>query len=42
MLINEADPQGHTAWLLAHGLEQAAQLSTRLVGTYDSSGRPGV
>jgi hypothetical protein len=41
----EADAQGHTAWLLAHGLEQAvaqaAQMSTRLAGAYNSSGETG-
>jgi hypothetical protein len=44
--LGEADPQGHTAWLLAHGLEpavaQATQLSTQLTGAYDRPTEPGV
>jgi hypothetical protein len=44
--LGEADPQGHTAWLLARGLEhavaQATQLSIQFAGSYDRSNEPGV
>jgi hypothetical protein len=44
--LGKADPQGHTAWLLAHGLEQAVaqatQLSIQFAGAYDRSNGPGV